>query len=452
MTMTYLTKLLLSLSCIFCSCAVSLAQYDSGYSELYDSEVASALKSHVEVFTSFDLQGRKAGSDGEKDAASYVYSTMNGYGVEMLTPADGEVFGISGPGQDTLVSRNVYGFVQGYDRNLSKRYIVVGARLDNLGVDSVVVDSQKLPRIYRGANGNASGLAMMLELSKMVSANAFLFRRSVIFIGFGASQESYAGAWYFLNRSFADAGAIDAMINLDMIGLGASDFQAYTGSNEDMNRLLALAREQLQPVVPTVSAAEAYPSDHRAFYAAEIPSVTFSTGKYAEHDTDRDVVSILDFGSMERELEYLFNFTRLLGNEEVAPAFRPSSARNKVADVVYAWYDCDKKPSFLGRSDPRFFLEKWVYQYLKYPDEAVKKGIQGRVSVEFIVDKDGSVVDAEVTKGADPLLNAEALRVVTASPKWKPAKIKGVTVRSSISIPIEFKLEKRGKNAFGIKK
>ncbi|MBQ9184372.1 MAG: TonB family protein [Bacteroidales bacterium] len=448
--MKSLDRILLIIT-LWCGLSVA-ASAQSGYSELYDSETVTALKSHVDMFTAFDLQGRKAGSEGEKAAAAYVYETMKKYGVEMLTSKDGEIFGVARPGQDTLTSRNVYGFVQGYDKSLSKRYIVVGARMDNLGADSVVVDSQKLPRVYRGANGNASGLSVMLELSRMVAADAFLFRRSVIFIGFGASQESYAGAWYFLNRAFADADCIDAMINLDMLGLNASSFQAYTGSNEDMNKILALAQEQLQPVLPQVTAAEAYPSDHRAFYSAEIPSVAFSTGKYAEHDTDRDVVSILDFNSMERELEYLFNFTKLLSNEEVAPSFKSKSAKNKVADVVYAWYDCDKKPSFLGRQDPRFFLDKWVYQYLKYPDEAVQKGIQGRVSVEFVIDKDGSVVDAEVSKSAHPLLDAEALRVVLASPKWKPAKVKGVTVRSSISIPIEFKLEKKGKNSFGIKK
>lgn len=444
---------IISVSLLLCGLfTAASAQYKKDYEELYDSETSAALKSHVAMFTAYDMQGRKAGSEGEKATAAYVYETMKKYGVEMLTPEAGEVFGVARPGKDTLTSRNVYGFVQGYDKNLSKRYIVIGARMDNLGADSVVVDSEARPRVYQGANGNASGLSMLLELSRMVSANAFLFRRSVIFIGFGASQETYAGAWYFLNRAFADVNCIDAMINLDMLGQDASNFQAYTGSNEDMNKILALAQEQLQPVLPKVSAAEAYPSDHRAFYAAEIPSVSFSTGKYAEHDTERDVVSILDFQSMEKELEYLFNFSRTLANEEVAPAFKASTAKNKVADVIYAWYDCDKKPTFLGRSDPRFFLEKWVYQYVKYPDEAVKKGIQGRVSVEFVIDKDGSVIDAEVTKSADPLLDAEALRVVTASPKWKPAKVKGVTVRSSISIPIEFKLEKKGKISFGIKK
>ena len=145
------------------------AQFVSGYAELYDSENSAILKEHVDYITSYDFQGRKAGSEGEKAVASYVYETLKKYGVEMLTPKEGEVFGLARPGQDTLTSRNVYGFVQGYDKDLSKRYIVVGARLDNLGADSVTVNGQRMPRVYRGANGNASGLAVMMELAKMVN-------------------------------------------------------------------------------------------------------------------------------------------------------------------------------------------------------------------------------------------------------------------------------------------
>ena len=96
---------------------------------------------------------------------------------------------------DTLTSRNVYGFIQGYDRTLNGRYIVIGARMDNLGTNVMTVDGSKVTQTYTGANGNASGIAMMLELARMVSVNSLVFRRSVIFIGFGASSEGYAGAW-----------------------------------------------------------------------------------------------------------------------------------------------------------------------------------------------------------------------------------------------------------------
>ncbi|MEE3406764.1 MAG: TonB family protein, partial [Candidatus Cryptobacteroides sp.] len=192
-------------------------------------------------------------------------------------------------------------------------------------------------------------------------------------------------------------------------------------------------------------------SDHRAFYASEIPSVLFSTGYYPEHNTERDVPSILDYDGMEQELEYIYAFSRTLANVDKAPAFRPGKIEKK-DDNVYPYYDCDQPPTFLGHSDPRFFIQKWVYSYLKYPEEAVREGIEGRVTVEFTIDKKGKVTDVEVTNGVHLLLDEEAEKVVKASPDWKPAKIKGKVVKSRISIPVEFRLEKKSKVSIGIKK
>ena len=71
------------------------------------------------------------------------------------------------------------------------------------------------------------------------------------------------------------------------------------------------------------------------------------------------------------------------------------------------------------------------------------EGVQGRVTVGFVVEKDGSVTGVEVVTGADERLNAEAIRVVAASPKWIPGKIQGKAVRTRIVLPIEFKLTSR---------
>jgi len=229
----------------------------------------------------------------------------------------------------------------------------------------------------------------------------------------------------------------------------------HTSSNADLNALLRTLTGELQPVLPELVASEPYPSDHRAFYAKEIPSVLFTTGRYSEHNTERDTQSILDYPMMEKELEYIYNFTLALANYNGQFAFRPDEAPEKaqVSEGVVAYYDCDQRPTFLNSSDPRQFLEKWVYQYLKYPAEAVRDGIQGRVLVEFIVNKDGKVSDAKVVKGVSPELDAEALKVVSASPKWKPGRCRGEKVRTSITVPVEFRLEKKGgRSGFGIKK
>lgn len=433
------------------------AQFRGGnaYEDLYDSETSAALKEHVRMLASSMMEGRGAGTEGEKLAAGYVAEQFEKYGLDVLTPKEGDVFGVVTEDGDTLRSRNVVAYVQGYDKSLENNIIVVGARLDNLGMMPMTIDGQQTYKTFYGANGNASGLSILLELAKMVETNRIMFRRSVVFVAFGASCETFAGAWYFVNRSFENFGTVDAMINLDMLGTGYNGFYAYTSSNADMNSILRTLSGSLQPIVPDIVAAEPYPSDHRVFYAKEIPSVMFTTGRYSEHNTERDTESIIDYDCMERELEYIYNATLTLADWNGQIAFRPDAAPKKkgtAAKDVVAYTDCDYRPMFLNSSDPRQFLEKWVYQYLKYPQEAVRDGIQGRVMVEFVIGIDGKVTDVKVVKGVSPELDAEAVKVVSASPKWRPARHKGEKVRCSMTIPVEFRLEKKGKASFGIKK
>lgn len=450
-------KVILFISLMFFPVLSSFGQIQdmNAYRGLYDSETGAAMRTHVSELSAAFLEGRKAGSEGETAAAEYVTSKFKEYGLELLSPEGGDLFGIRTESGDTLTSRNVVGCVEGYDKTLRNKYIVVGARLDNLGTMTMTVDGQPVERIYYGANGNASGLAMLLELAKKVKTNSILFRRSVIFVAFGASAHTYAGSWYFLNRSFKDVADIDAMINLDMLGTGYNGFYAYTSSNADMNTLVRMQTGELQPVLPELTAEEPYPSDHRAFYAQEIPSVFFTTGKYPQHNTDRDTQSIIDYEMMERELEYIYNFTVALANTNMTLAFRPAQIDGKTSagDKIVPYFDCDQRPQFFGSSDPRHFLREWVYQYLKYPQNAVRNGVQGTVTVQFVIEKDGKISDVKVVKGVDDELDAEALKVVSASPKWKAGKVGGAKVRSSLTLPIDFRLEKRtNKPSFGIKK
>ncbi len=436
--------------------AAMSAQYrnDVSYSELYDSETVASMKGHVRTIASARMEGRAPGSEGEKAAAEYIEECFREYGIDVISPKGGDVFGIRRENGDTLTSRNVAGFVQGYDKDLRDRYIVIGARLDNLGTVTTTVDGNNVERIYAGANGNASGLAVMAELARMVRTNSILFRRSVLFVAFGASQETYAGAWYFLNRSFSDADKVDAMINLDMLGTGNRGFYAYTSSNAGMNAIVESLAGDLQPVLPELVASEPYPSDHRAFYAKEIPSVMFTTGRYPEHNTDKDTEDIIDYDTMERELEYIYNFTVALANTSTQIMFRPDKApvKGPSRDDVVPYYDCAQKPSFLNSTDPRQFMEKWVYKYLKYPHEAIRDGIQvlGRVMVVCVIGNDGN--DVRVVRGVSEELDAEAVKVVAASPKWKPGRVNGNKVKASMTIPVEFRLEKKGRPSFGIKK
>ena len=445
-------RFLFAAACLLLSTALS-AQFRTGsgaYDDLYDSETVHAFKEHVSYLSSAALEGRKAGSEGEKDAAEYVARALEKYGVDLVSPVTGQEFSIAREGTDTLTSRNVIGFIPGWDKSLNDSYIVIGARLDNLGMDTYMLDGEPTSRIYYGANGNASGLAMLLELASRLSTNRVLLRRNILFVAFGASRETLAGSWYFLNRSFSDVDHIDAMVNLDMLGTLERGFYAYTSSNEDLDRGVRALQGELLPVQAQLVTEEPYTSDHRAFYDREIPSILFTTGRYPEHGTGRDTFDIVDFDGMERELEYIYTYTVALCNG-VRPLFRQDSGKTPApADDAVSWNDVDVKPIFLTSNEPAYFLEKWVYPYLKYPKYAVENGIQGRVFVDFVIDEDGNVKDVKVSRSVHTALDEEAVRVVSASPKWKPGRHRGKKVKVAMTIPVDFRLEKNTKSAFGI--
>lgn len=97
------------------------------------------------------------------------------------------------------------------------------------------------------------------------------------------------------------------------------------------------------------------------------------------------------------------------------------------------------KPSFEGGDANTF--SKWVTQHLRYPALAKKNGVSGRVMLEFTIMSDGRVANVRVLRGVDPLLDAEAVRVVSSSPRWKPGMSRGEAVNVTYTFPVIFQLQ-----------
>lgn len=83
---------------------------------------------------------------------------------------------------------------------------------------------------------------------------------------------------------------------------------------------------------------------------------------------------------------------------------------------------------------------KWVMKHMDYPEVARENGISGRVYIEFVVEKDGRVSNVKVLRGVDSSLDKEAVRVVSASPKWSPGKQRDKAVRFKFQVPVIFQL------------
>jgi len=136
-------------------------------------------------------------------------------------------------------------------------------------------------------------------------------------------------------------------------------------------------------------------------------------------------------------------FANVIGNDEngevlkakealVTEPVKPKEEENKVFDVV------EQMPSFPGGMAA---LMAYLQKSIKYPPVAEENGIQGRVVCTFVVERDGSVTDVRVAKSVDPSLDKEAVRVVSALPKWIPGKQNGQSVRVKYTLPVTFRLQ-----------
>lgn len=118
--------------------------------------------------------------------------------------------------------------------------------------------------------------------------------------------------------------------------------------------------------------------------------------------------------------------------EEIAAMKREQEENNKVFDHA------EEQPSFPGGQGA--FMQ-WLGENIKYPTEAGENGIQGRVLVSFIVNKTGEISDVRVIRGVDPLLDKEAIRVISSMPNWTPGKQNGTAVNVRYTYPITFRLQ-----------
>ena len=155
--------------------------------------------------------------------------------------------------------------------------------------------------------------------------------------------------------------------------------------------------------------------------------------------TAKDVFSALSDYAVETGSEepLKVNLKRPAGIHEIQVVGYESTSANNNEEQDEIFQVVEEQPMYPGGMQE---LMKYLQKEMKYPKEAQDKGIQGRVIVQFVVNKDGSICEANVVKSVDPLLDAEALRVVNAMPHWTPGKQRGEPVRVRFTIPIAFHL------------
>jgi protein TonB len=149
-----------------------------------------------------------------------------------------------------------------------------------------------------------------------------------------------------------------------------------------------------------------------------------------------DVVEVINIVEDDVIVESVDINTEDDKNKEVviaAPVAAPVEEEDNVVFQVV-----ETMPAFPGGDQALF---KFLGENVKYPVIAQENGIQGRVICQFVVNKDGSIVDVEVVRPVDPSLDKEAIRVIKSMPNWSPGKQRGKSVRVKYTLPVNFKLQ-----------
>lgn len=137
---------------------------------------------------------------------------------------------------------------------------------------------------------------------------------------------------------------------------------------------------------------------------------------------------------------FLLLVTVMLSVMSVSVAMADNSATKETDEVVWEelWVE-EARPQFPGG---QLALMEWIKQNMVYPQEAIAKGIEGRVIVKFTIEEDGTITNGKILRGIDPLLDNEALRLVSIMPKWSPGRFAGKDIRAIYNLPLSFKLPK----------
>lgn len=141
---------------------------------------------------------------------------------------------------------------------------------------------------------------------------------------------------------------------------------------------------------------------------------------------------------LSSDLSFASNRKKDKKKHEKKPAASQDKQEKQEADSDYVYMTVDEMPEFPGGVNA---LRSFLSQHVRYPIEAQKNDIQGKVFVTFVVEKDGSIKMPKVVQSVDPFLDKEALRVVKLMPKWVPGKYKGNIVSSNFTLPINFRLK-----------
>ena len=260
----------------------------------------------VEVLTSDRFKGRRFDSEAGERAAHWLAQYLDQ--IEVAAPTQGRI-------QSQGHIQNVYGFIAGSDADET---IVVGAHYDHLG--------EKFGRIYPGADDNASGVAVVLEIARLFTQNPIKTRRNILFAFFDGEESGQLGSRVYLSELKGSQGddlnrhgQPVFMVNFDMVGRLKKAVLILSGF--ELSPLLPAWVDQSIKHSPSLSIKRKkvpqLHSDHAMFMAHGIPVLRFYTGYHADYHRSSDTADKLNIQGIKRIAEFGFEVVKRAATEHM---------------------------------------------------------------------------------------------------------------------------------------
>jgi hypothetical protein len=294
------------------------------------------VKQHVEYLASPELEGRGT-AKGKQLASKYILERFGRLG---LKPAfDDGLFEQQVPGQKNengqsdVIGKNLAAWLPGRDPELRNEIVILNCHYDHLGVD------RQTGAVFAGADDNATGVAMMLEVACELSASKTPPRRSVAFVAFDLEERLLWGSRWFAAHPPWPIEQIKLCITADMIGRSLGDlplpmvFVLGTEHAPELRKLLdGVATPDGLEVARMGVDLIGTRSDYGPFRDRKVPFLFFSTGEHPDYHTARDTAERVDHDKVARVSNLILGLTRIAADADSTPAWvdRPEHELDEV--------------------------------------------------------------------------------------------------------------------------
>ncbi|MCA1747267.1 MAG: M28 family peptidase, partial [Bacteroidales bacterium] len=291
------------------------------------------LESVVTDLASDALLGRGFGSEGGRLAAAYIKDQFADAGIDPLLESYFHSFEHR-KGVLNITGYNVAGIIPGSNPKLKDEYIILGAHYDHLGWELSDGDTV----VYNGADDNASGVASILEVGRILAERPDLLGRSVILVAFDGEESGLIGSKAFVSElltgedAVIDSAAVAAMFSLDMVGMYSTNEGVDLRGIEmltDFKQLIADATTYLPVDIAKTDGSLPRATDTAPFGKIGVPAVHVFTGTESPYHKPEDDSDLLDYEGMAVVVDFMASLSRELST---IPVVRVSEKFEAVAD------------------------------------------------------------------------------------------------------------------------